>query len=135
MTWLVPLVGCSAVPADPADLLPPCWTAAPPPNVDVCCRHVCRYPQIPGGHSGFTPDQLRSFTAPTIVIAAENDFYSPGHAVAAAAKLALLGCRRTIVMPGARHLQSRSSVAETNRLVAEFFTEHETAGLGHAKEA
>lgn len=38
-------------------------------------RHVVRYPQMPGGSTGFPAEQLSRLSAPTIIVAAENDIF------------------------------------------------------------
>lgn len=85
-------------------------------------RHIARYPQLPGGPGGFTPEQLRDFRAPALVVAAEYDCFWPGKATVAAAERMLPGCR-TVVLPQARHLPAQRHLDDTNRLLLDFFGE------------
>ncbi len=85
-------------------------------------RHIVRYPQMPGGRDGFTPEQLRPFRAPVMVVAAEYDCFWPGKATAAAAERSLPGCR-TVVLPQAKHVPARHHLADTNRGLLAFFEE------------
>lgn len=83
---------------------------------------------MPGGPAGFTPDQLKSFSAPTLVVAAERDLFWRGHAAAAAACRLVPGCE-TVVLPGTKHLPAKHKLVEVNQRLLDFFASRSQAGM------
>ena len=122
-----PSLSVASVSGRPAALCAPPTRGASWPNQPPACRHVLSFPQLPGGDSGFSREQLSRLAAPTIVITAEHDMFAPGHAAAEAAAAALPDCK-TIFIPGAKHLPSKEKQAELNNWIQAFFVSRGLAG-------
>ena len=108
------LASCQAVPVATAGCEGACSSHA-----FALCRHIVRYPPLPGGPSGvFPPDQLSRLTAPTIIICGEHDIW-PCKATAAAAA-ALPDCK-TIIIPGAKHFPAKQHLIQAADWILDWF--------------